>query len=166
MRDGGVYDAPADPRAKADAAFRRATALYQRGEYTEAARWFRRVYETSPHPDALYNLARAQESGGDVAGAIETWELYARSSRAPPEVAEARARIAALAAREVEVFVASEPLDATVTVDAESQPAGRTPLRLRVRPGAHVLVVRREGYRDRVERVEVAPGVPRALRVP
>lgn len=161
VRDAGVTDA----RAEADAAFRRATALYQRGDYLAAAQGFRRAYEVSPHPDALYNLARALESGGDVPGALSTWEEYARAARAPPEVDEANARIAALRQREVEVFVASEPLDATVTLDAASEPAGRTPLRLRVRPGAHVLVLRREGFRDRVERVELAPGVPRDLRV-
>lgn len=155
-----------DPRAEADAAFRRAAALFQRGDYLDAAAWFQRAYDTLPHPDTLYNVARARESGGDIAGAITAWEAYARLARAPPEIEEANARLSSLRAREVEVFVASDPLDAAVTLDAAREPAGRTPLRLRVRPGAHVLVLRREGYRNRVERIEVAPGVAQDLRVP
>jgi hypothetical protein len=153
------------PRARADASFRRATEAYQRGDYVEAARLFRVAYALVPHPHALYNLARALESGGDVVGALESWQRFGAEAPTDAERAEAAAHTASLRAREVEVFVATDPLDATVTLDAAAAPAGRTPLRLRVTPGGHVLVLRREGHRDRVQRIEVAPGVAQDLRL-
>lgn len=157
---GAPADAAESPVAVAEAAFREGAAHYQRGEYALAAQAFRRAQEASPHPDTRFNLARSLESAGDLAGALREWLAYRDELTAPEEVRAAEVRIAALRARPVEVFVASDPLEAEVTLDAESAPAGTTPLRVRLRPGAHVLIARRAGYRDRVQRVEVEVGSP------
>lgn len=159
--DGGVISA----REAADLMFREALGQYQRGEYLSAAQGFRQAYALSPHPHALYNLARALESAGEVREALATWVGYLAQAGDAAVREEAESRIAALRAREVELFVASEPLDVAVTVDAAVDATARTPARLRLRPGAHVLIFRREGFRDRIARVEIAPGEPQDLRV-
>lgn len=153
-------DAATSPVALAEAAFREGAERFRLGEYLLAAQAFRRAQDASPHPDTRYNLARSLESAGDLAGALREWLAYREEVTAADELRAADARIAALRARPVEVFVASDPLEAEVTLDAESAPAGTTPLRVRLRPGAHVLIARRPGYRERVQRVEVEVGSP------
>lgn len=151
--------------AAAAEAFREGAARYQRGEYSLAAQAFRRAQGLSPHPNTRFNLARSLEAAGELAEALAAWEAYRAEVRGPDDVRDADARIAALRERPVEVFVASEPLGASLTLDADPAPSGVTPLRVRVRPGAHVLLLRREGYRERVQRVEVAPVTPQDVTV-
>jgi hypothetical protein len=146
-------------------AFREGAERYQRGEYSLAAQSFRRAQGLAPHPYTRFNLARSLEAAGELAEALATWEAYRAEVRAPDDVRDAESRIAALRERPVEVFVASEPLGASLTVDADPAPSGVTPLRVRLRPGAHVLLLRREGHRERVQRVEVSPATPQDVTV-
>lgn len=174
----GVVHAPipgaAQPRADAGVAggnlaaaeaFREGAEHYQRGAYSLAAQSFRRALGLAPHPYTRFNLARSLEAAGEIAEALSTWEAYRAEVRAPDDVRDAETRIAALRERPVEVFVASEPLGASLTVDADPAPSGLTPLRVRLRPGAHVLLLRRDGHRERVQRVEVSPATPQDLTV-
>ncbi|MFO0629931.1 MAG: PEGA domain-containing protein [Polyangiales bacterium] len=151
--------------AAAAAAFREGAERYQRGEYSLAAQSFRRAQGLAPHPNTRFNLARSLEAAGELTEALAAWEAYRAEVRAPDDVRDADARIEALRSRPVEVFVATEPLGASLTVDADPAPSGVTPLRVRLRPGAHVLVLRREGHRERVQRVEVAPATPQDVTV-
>lgn len=153
-------DASTAALSEAEAAFREGESLYLRGEYLLAAQAFQRAQGLAPHPDTRFNLARSLESAGELRAALSAWTAYRDEVLAEPERRAAEARIEALRARPVEVFVASDPLEAEVTVDAASSPAGTTPLRVRLRPGAHVIIARRAGYRDRVQRVEVEVGTP------
>ena len=159
--DAGVTG---DTQAAAEA-FREGAERYQQGAYVLAAQSFRRALSLAPHPYTRFNLARSLEAAGEIAEALATWEAYRAEVRAPDDVRDAETRIAALRERPVEVFVASEPLGASLTVDADSAPTGVTPLRVRLRPGAHVLLLRRDGHRERVQRVEVSPATPQDVTV-
>ena len=159
--DAGVTG---DTQAAAEA-FREGAERYQQGSYTLAAQSFRRALSLAPHPNTRFNLARSLEAAGEIAEALATWEAYRAEVRAPADVRDAETRIGALRERPVEVFVASEPLGASLTVDADPAPTGVTPLRVRLRPGAHVLLLRRDGHRERVQRVEVAPATPQDVSV-
>ncbi len=161
--DGG---APETPQRRADALFQAATEAWNRGDYPAAARGFTEAYEALPHPWTLYNLGRALESGGEVARAVEVYTRYLREAPDAPDRAEVQGRLETLRRRPVEVFLTSEPLDAAVRVDDETVASARTPCRLQLTPGAHVVVLDRQGYRQRVERVVVEAGVARDLRVP
>lgn len=161
--DGGGAEASLQQRA--DALFHAATEAWNRGDYRAAARGFAEAYEVLPHPWALYNLGRALESGGEVARAVEVYTRYLREAPDAPDRAEVEGRLETLRRRPVEVFLTSEPLDATVRVDDETVASARTPCRLQLTPGAHVVVIDRQGYRQRVERVVVEAGVTRDLRV-
>lgn len=161
--DGGVQPSPPQ---RADALFQAATEAWNRGDYPAAARGFAEAYEALPHPWALYNLGRALESGGEVARAVEVYTRYLREAPDARDRGEVEGRLETLRRRPVEVFLTSEPLDAAVRVDDESVASARTPCRLQLTPGVHVVVIDRAGYRQRVERVVVEAGVARDLRVP
>ena len=61
-----------------------------------------------------------------------------------------------LSRRPVKVFVTSQPSGAQVTVDGNARPSpGVTPLVLLLKPGQHVLLVRKGGHRLAARRVEV-----------
>lgn len=49
---------------------------YREGKFEEAAALLRRAYELDPAPTLLFNLARALESAGDLAGAVDGYRKY------------------------------------------------------------------------------------------
>lgn len=49
---------------------------YREGKFEEAATLLRRAYELDPAPTLLFNLARALESAGDLAGAVDGYRKY------------------------------------------------------------------------------------------
>ncbi len=62
--------------------------------------------------------------------------------------------------------VDTDPPGALVRLDEDSaRPLGRTPARLEVPPGRHVLILTRKGYSRAVHRVTVTEKVPRHVRV-
>jgi len=64
-----------DARA-AKKAFRDATALYEKGEYAEAADEFKRAYELKPSWKLLYNIGQSEAAAKRHGIALETFEKY------------------------------------------------------------------------------------------
>lgn len=157
--------AAADPEAVAQAAFDEAMVAWRRGDCRAAATSFERAMEAAPHRDTLYNLARAYQCTPDVPRALDAYRRFLAEATDPADREDVRQRIDTLLRTEAEVLVASEPLDAAVKVDGGEGVAGRTPARLRLAPGPHVLLIEREGYRQEVRRVVVEPGVDQDLPV-
>jgi hypothetical protein len=134
--------------------------LYREGRYQEAIKEFEEAHRLAPHASALYNVGRCHESLGNSAQAVDHYE---RAQKAPGVdaalLADLAQRIARLRAQPTRVFVSSDPPGARVTVDGARAPeAGATPLVLKLRPGEHVLILSREGYRLETKRVEVELG--------
>ncbi|MBK6689730.1 MAG: TonB-dependent receptor [Deltaproteobacteria bacterium] len=62
--------------------------------HLEGAALLQRAYDERPHPNILFNLARAYEDGGDSARALASYRLYLESR--PKDSSRVEARIAAL----------------------------------------------------------------------
>jgi iron complex outermembrane recepter protein len=67
------------------------------GRHREGVALLERAYAERPHPNLLYNIARAREGAGDLDAAIEGYKQYLASN--PPDAASVEARIEALAER-------------------------------------------------------------------
>jgi hypothetical protein len=155
---GVALPAPAhagDPAPPTDplAAFLEGEKAFEHGDYLDAARAFEAAYRASPHPDVLWNAARAWDHAGEPARAAN---LYARYLEEAPAGARDRdsaiqdlARLSAKLGR----------LDVVATglgdVGVDDQPLRGA--RLYVTPGAHV-VRGRAGDRAVVKTVTVAAG--------
>jgi|GEM_PF-1408340 len=154
------------PEVRAQAAFDEAMEAWRRGDYLAAVRGFEQAMELAAHPDTRYNLARALESANEVARAITEYERFLQESTDAADRQEVTQRLESLRRRPVEVFLTTEPLDATVRVVGVEGPPERTPCRLRLEPGTHLLSIDHAGYRPEVHRVVVEPGVAQDVHVP
>ena len=65
--------------AGADKLVKEAEKLYQAGKYLEAAEALKKAYDDKPHPNLIYNIARAYEQAGDIRGALEYYQRYIAS---------------------------------------------------------------------------------------
>ena len=72
--------ANADSRTDARRYFTRGMAAIRSGAYTEGAELLLRAYDIKPHPNVLYNVARAFASGGEIDRALEYFNLYLESN--------------------------------------------------------------------------------------
>jgi iron complex outermembrane receptor protein len=62
------------------------------GRYTEGIALLRRAYDTKPHPNILFNIARAYEDAHDYRRAITAYERYAKLTPKDSEDISARLR--------------------------------------------------------------------------
>jgi hypothetical protein len=97
---------PLDPRrrrAEARAAFDAGARAWRDGDFARALERFRAAQELSPHPESLFNIARAEERLGDVDAAIADYEAYLAALPQAPDAAEVRQTVAALRASRARV---------------------------------------------------------------
>ena len=57
-----------------------AISAYEEGRFAEGISLLKRAYDARPHPNILYNMARAYEDSQDYKHAITTYERYLKSS--------------------------------------------------------------------------------------
>ncbi len=152
--------------AAADAAFRAGTLAFRQGDYPAAVEAFRRANGLVPHPDTLYNLGRALEAAGERREALTVYATYLDGSPTAADAPEVLARLRALREAAVEVLVRTDPEGASVRVDGGPQETCRTPCPLSLSPGEHTLVLEREGYQSRAERITVRPATPDERTLP
>ena len=70
------FNAFADARTDARRYFKRGMQAIRSGAYVEGAELLLKAYKIKPHPNVLYNVAKAYASVGDLDGAIEYFEKY------------------------------------------------------------------------------------------
>jgi len=70
---GNAY---ADARTDARKYFTRGMQAIRKGAYVEGADLLLKAYQIKPHPNVLYNVAKAYVAVGDLVGAIEYFEKY------------------------------------------------------------------------------------------
>jgi hypothetical protein len=92
-------------RIEARASFDAAVRAWRDGDFQRALERFRAAQELSPHPEALYNIARAEERLGHVGAAIEAYESYLVALPQAPDAAEVRRTLAALRAQQAPAVV-------------------------------------------------------------
>ena len=160
-------DAPASSEASAH--FEAGNEAFSRGDTHEAYRQYAAAWERNKVFDVACNLGRAEAELGKLPLAAEHLSFcLANFSASPrPEVQSARARYAELfrtvRAQVATLAVQAKPDGAELLID-EVQVATlplATPLYLR--PGAHALTLRLQGYTDLRRNLPVAAGEAREL---
>ncbi len=160
--------ARADDASEAEAEYRLGYKALSAGDCEQALVHYARSLELARRPRTLFNIASCQEQLGQDEDAWTSYHTFLElaEERDLAIVSKARKRVEVLRARlRGTVSTRSDPPGAAVTVDAEHEARGTTPLTLSLPPGAHVLRFAAEG-RDPVERtVEIQPGRSEAVEV-
>jgi iron complex outermembrane receptor protein len=92
---GGV--ARADARVEARRHFKTGMALITEGRYDDGVAELLQAYSIRPHPNLLFNIARALESAGRVEDAVSYYRRYLETN--PPDAAEVTLALRKLEAR-------------------------------------------------------------------
>src|SRR5512140_1544387 len=66
----------ADARTEARGHFKKGMSAISTGHYEEGIAELQRAYEILPHPNVLYNIARAHAESGDLEGAVLNYKKY------------------------------------------------------------------------------------------
>jgi hypothetical protein len=126
----------ADARKQASRKFLEGTRAFDAGDFTSAGEAFDAAYALAPHPDALWNGARAWHKAGELARAAN---LYARYLREAPHDArdrnEAQAALKLLAPKLARIELQKGEGVSSVSVDGAPVDAPA----VYVLPGAHLL---------------------------
>ncbi|MBI4819411.1 MAG: TonB-dependent receptor [Deltaproteobacteria bacterium] len=107
----------ADARAKARRHFAEAMRLLGEKQFDAAISEFERANEAIPHPDVVYNLARACESAGRFEEAIHWLDVYLTQS--PRDVEQVKSERARLAAKITPPSTVSDPAPRASLDDAK-----------------------------------------------
>lgn len=127
----------------ADDLFNAASAAYQRGDYSAAARAFEEAGRRAPRPETSYNAGIAWEAAGDALRAANAFRAALALGPLPDALAaDARERHARLAAQFAELHVVGPP---EATIEIRGLFHEHPPLVTYVPPGAYQLELERVG---------------------
>lgn len=139
---------PAPERDEARRVYGQATRAFEAGDFQAAADGFRRANELVPAPHAEYWRAVSLDRSNRDVAALEAYEAYLENPEAEKVGEEplltARRRVKELLAKLAVVELATTP-PAAVTVNGTA--SGTTPIKLRLEPGVHRVVLSADGYR-------------------
>jgi tetratricopeptide (TPR) repeat protein len=155
---GLLLSTPPGDVEQARSDFERGAALYRAGDFRAALAAFEAAQARAPTPQTLFNIARCQERLGQLADAADSYSAYLAAAPDAPDRTAVSARIDELRARlplEASLRISVEP-QSVVSVDGE--PAGLSPISVRLRPGAHHVRATQDGYQPLERDVELAPG--------
>ncbi|WP_371823553.1 TonB-dependent receptor domain-containing protein [Myxococcus sp. CA056] len=99
----------ADARLEARRHFRNGMSLIGKKDYDEGIAELEQAYAIKPHPNVLYNIARAYQDAGRTAEALDAYKRYVTSS--PADAASVEATIAALEEKQRASQAAAQPED-------------------------------------------------------
>ncbi len=155
---GLLLSTPPGDVEQARADFERGAALYRAGDFRAALAAFEAAQARAPAPQSLFNIARCQERLGQLADAVDSYTAYLAAATEAPDRAAVASRIQELRARlplEASLRISVEP-PSPVAVDGE--PAGNSPVSVRLAPGTHRVGAAQDGYQPLEREVELAPG--------
>lgn len=169
--------APSSPSNEADAEQRRVQAktkyeqgaeAYTAGNFGVAVESFLAADRLAPSAPLSFNIARAQEKLGNVAGALRWYRDYLRRSPSARNAAAVRASIASLSASLAksglqQLTVLSNPEGTRVEID--NLPAVTTPWTGELAPGRHHLTFSRAGYLDTQRDIDLSAAEPSDVAV-
>jgi hypothetical protein len=119
---------------------------FRDARFSDAIRYFVAAYRLGGPSSELWNVARCREHMDDPEGAATALEQYlAQRDLSTQDRVEAEHEAQWLRTRPSMLTVTTTPSGAVVTLDGR-QTVGPTPVSLEIRPGAHTLVVRRDGF--------------------
>ena len=155
---GLLLSTPPGDVEQARADFERGAALYRAGDFRAALAAFEAAQARAPAPQSLFNIARCQERLGQLADAVDSYTAYLAVAPDAPDRPAVSSRIEDLRARlplEASLRISVEP-PSPVAVDGE--PAGTSPVSVRLAPGTHRVRAAQGGYQPLEREVELAPG--------
>ena len=128
----------------AEARYKIGRKLYLSGKLQEAEREFRSAFDLFPRSAKLaFNLGRVNERLDRGADALRFYRAYLKLAPKATDRVEVSKLVSTLEARlergRPELVVTSVPAGAKVFIGAASEPAGTTPLSVRVSPGSHAI---------------------------
>jgi hypothetical protein len=145
-----------DARDRARDLSARGQELYDAGQYPDAARAFEGAQALFPHPNNVFNAAKAWEKAAvyDKAAAAyrDYLDLYKAQNdgKASPEAADVERTIAVLKDKAFlalpEVAIDSDPPGADVGIDQAGTLLGQTPLTTHLAEGSHRVWLRKAGF--------------------
>jgi tetratricopeptide (TPR) repeat protein len=144
---------------------------YDRGEFEKSLRYFQDAYDIFQHPDLLYRIGLCYERLGEDQEAVRYYRSFLKEvpdakerGRIEKQIRVIEKRLAEKASR---IRVNTEPTGAVVFINDEiNGPAGYTPTELPVSAGNYKLIIKKEGYRDVVDTVDVPEGQTVQLKYP
>jgi len=92
-----VAPAHADARTEARSHFKKGMDAISNGKYEDGIAELQRAYEILPHPNVLYNIARAHAESGDLEAAIAAYKKYLEGN--PPDRADVAQVVQSLESR-------------------------------------------------------------------
>jgi tetratricopeptide (TPR) repeat protein len=148
----------AEAKARARAIYEKGARAYDEGRYYDAADYFLETNRIYPRQELAFNIGRAYDKVGNLAGALRHYREYLRRVPDAPDRVEVSARVRdlerALSERGVQqLSVLSTPDGATVLLDG--RPVGVTPWTGETWPGRHRLSLTLPGYSPTDEIVEI-----------
>ncbi|HEX7664114.1 MAG TPA: tetratricopeptide repeat protein, partial [Polyangiaceae bacterium] len=93
----GASNAFADARSEARGHFKRGMESISNGKYEDGIAELQKAYEILPHPNVLYNIARAYAESGDLENAVANYRKYLDGN--PPDKADVQQIVQSLEAR-------------------------------------------------------------------
>lgn len=146
---------------EAERRFERGNDLYHEGLYLQAMQAYQASYDLYPSPECVFNLALAKEKVLDFEGCALAFRRYLGENASPAGLDKAKAGLLrCLAHVTVPVKISSMPSSAAITVGEAGGQAmrGRTPARLDLAPGLHVITLAMPGYLPETQQVVVDIG--------
>lgn len=134
---------------EAEADFRIAVARFQASDYEGALAWFMASNRLAPNPNVQFNIARTFDALARLPEAHRWYQDALASATTDILRADVSASLARLEARVAIIEVVTTPPGAVVYLDRrELGSVARSPARIAVPPGDHVVFVALEGFRD------------------
>jgi tetratricopeptide (TPR) repeat protein len=144
---------------------------YDRGEFEKSLRYFQDAYDIFQHPDLLYRIGLCYERLGEDQEAVRYYRSFLKEvpdakerGRIEKQIRVIEERLAEKASR---IRINTDPTGAVVFINDEiNGPAGYTPTELPVSAGNYKLIIKKEGYKDVVDTVDVPEGQTVQLKYP
>ncbi|MBM4395152.1 MAG: PEGA domain-containing protein [Deltaproteobacteria bacterium] len=144
-----------EAKARAQAQSARGQELYEAGRYLEAANAFEEAQTVFPHPNNLFNAAKAYEKLADYDRAAKSYreflDFYERvNGRLAPEAADVERTITLLREKAYlalpEITIDSDPGGADVSIDEPGKILGQTPHTTHLPEGTHRVFLKKPGF--------------------
>ena len=149
---------------EAKALFKEASGLAQSGDLTGALDLYQVAYQRFPNPKILVNIGAVLEAMGRDVEAAQTYEKLlqdAGASRA--NRAQAEQKLAAMDARLGRLRVEVDPPGAQLLLDGKSIGESGRPVAVRVKPGGHAVLAKKDGFEPSAETIDVVAGQERVV---
>lgn len=160
----------ADEKKRAGEFYAEGDKLFQQELYAAAIENFKKAQALVPHPNILYNIARAYEKLGDAVNCVKGYDEYVglyktlNSGKEPSDIVDVRASVAKCRLlMRPEITVGSDPEGAKVYLDDKTKLLGQTTYKTTLDPGKYKLFLVLDGYVPFEESIEVRAGEPLKL---